>query len=330
MVSMLMALVFTRLLLDTLAAKTKLTTIKMFSVFRNPKFDFLGKRTIAAILSLTVIAGTWIFFIGKGEKNFGVDFTGGSSISFAFDQKQPTDAVRTVLTQAGIKEASIQYHKELGASADKAKETLEVKVPYESGNAALQSINTAFSAQGYHDISNDTVGPQIGSELKKKGVMSLALAMLGIIIYISFRFEFAFAAGAIVAIFHDVLITVGIYCLCGRQLSLPIVAALLTIVGYSVNDTIVVFDRIREDIKLMHGGKLSYREIANISINQTLARTTLTSLTTLLTVIMLLVFGGGAINDFALALFIGIVVGTYSSIFIATPVVLLWHKEKKV
>jgi SecD/SecF fusion protein len=330
MVSMLMALVFTRLLLDTLAAKTKLTTIKMFSVFRNTKFDFLGKRTIAAILSLTVIAGTWIFFIGKGEKNFGVDFTGGSSISFAFDQKQPIDAVRTALTQAGIKEASIQYHKELGASADKAKETLEVKVPYESGSAALQSINTAFAAQGYHDISNDTVGPQIGSELKKKGVMSLALAMLGIIIYISFRFEFAFAIGAIVAVFHDVLITVGIYCLCGRQLSLPIVAALLTIVGYSVNDTIVVFDRIREDIKLMHGGKLSYREIANICINQTLARTTLTSLTTLLTVIMLLVFGGGAINDFALALFIGIVVGTYSSIFIATPVVLLWHKEKKV
>lgn len=330
MVSMLMALVFTRLLLDTLEAKTKLTTIKMFSVFHNSKFDFLGKRTIAAILSLAVIVGTWVFFIGKGEKNFGVDFTGGSSISFAFNQKQPIDVVRAVLTKAGVKEASIQYHKELGASADKAKETLEVKVPYEKGNATLKSINTAFAAQGYRDISNDAVGPQIGSELKKKGVMSLALAMLGIIIYISFRFEFSFAIGAIVAIFHDVLITVGIYCLCGRQLSLPIVAALLTIVGYSVNDTIVVFDRIREDIKLMHGGKTSYREIANISINRTLARTTLTSLTTLLTVVMLLVFGGGAINDFALALFIGIIVGTYSSIFIATPVVLLWHKEKKV
>jgi len=330
MVSMLMALVFTRLMLDTLAEKTKLTTIKMFSIFRNTKFDFLGKRKFAAILSVSVIVVTWIFFINNGEKNFGVDFTGGSSISFAFDQQQSEDTVRAVLDQAGIKDVDVQYHKELGVAASDAKETLEIKVAYENSNAALESINTAFAAQGYHDISNDTVGPQIGQELKKKGIMALVMAMLGIIIYISFRFEFAFAVGAIVAIFHDVLITVGIYCLCGRQLSLPIIAALLTIVGYSVNDTIVVFDRIREDIKLMHGGKISYREIANISINQTLARTVLTSLTTLLTIVMLLVFGGGAINDFALALFIGIVVGTYSSIFVATPVVLLWHKEKKI
>jgi SecD/SecF fusion protein len=330
LVSMLMALVFTRLLLDTLAEKTKLTTIKMLSIFRNTKFDFLGKRTLAAVLSLSVIVVTWIFFIQKGQGNFGVDFTGGSAITFAFDQKQPVDAVRNVLTQAGIKEASIQYRKDIGTAGDAMdKETLEVKVGYENGAAAVETIKTAFAAQGYEDIANDTVGPQIGDELKKKGVMSLALALLGIIIYISIRFEFAFAVGAIVALLHDVLITVGIYCLLGRQLSLPIVAALLTIVGYSVNDTIVVFDRIREDIKLMHG-KASYREIANLSINQTLSRTTLTSLTTLLTVVMLLVFGGGAINDFALALFIGIVVGTYSSIFIATPVVLLWHKEKKI
>lgn len=330
LVSMLMALVFTRLLLDTLAAKTRLTTLKMVTVFRNSKFDFLGKRTLAAALSLAVIAVTWSFFIGKGEKNFGVDFTGGSAITFAFDQKQPVDAVRAALSQAGIKEASIQYHKEMGAAGDAAdKETLEVKVGYGSGTAAVDTIKTVFAAQGYRDIANDTVGPQIGSELKKKGIMSLALAMLGIIIYISIRFEFAFAVGAIVAIFHDVLITVGIYCLLGRQLSLPIIAALLTIVGYSVNDTIVVFDRIREDIKLMHG-KASYREIANLSINQTLSRTLLTSLTTLLTVVMLMLFGGGAINDFAMALFIGILVGTYSSIFVATPVVLLWHKEKKI
>jgi SecD/SecF fusion protein len=330
-ISMLMALVFTRLLLDTLAEKTKLTTLKMLTIFRNSKFDFLGKRAIAVGLSLAIIVVTWIFFIGKGEKNFGVDFTGGSAISFAFDQKQPVDVVRTVLTQAGIKDASIQYRKDLAASADATdKETLEVKVSYESGNAAVDAVKTAFAAQGYRDIANDTVGPQIGQELKKKGIMALVMAMLGIIIYISIRFEFAFAVGAIVAIFHDVLITVGIYCLMGRQLSLPIIAALLTIVGYSVNDTIVVFDRIREDIKLLHGDKLSYREIANMSINQTLSRTVLTSLTTLLTVVMLLVFGGGAINDFALALFIGIVVGTYSSIFVATPVVLLWHKEKKI
>lgn len=331
LVSMLMALVFTRLLLDTLAEKTKLTTLKMLTIFRNSKFDFLGKRVVAIGLSMAIIVVTWIFFIGKGEKNFGVDFTGGSSITFSFNQKQPLADIRGVLEKAGIKDAAIQYHSALAAADNSAAdETLEVKTGYGSGAKAVDAIKTAFASQGYNDIANDTVGPQIGAELKKKGVMSLALAMLGIIIYISIRFEFSFAVGAIVAIFHDVLITVGIYCLMGRQLSLPIIAALLTIVGYSVNDTIVVFDRIREDIKLLHGGKLSYREIANMSINQTLSRTVLTSLTTLLTVIMLLVFGGGAINDFALALFIGITVGTYSSIFIATPIVLLWHKEEKV
>ena len=330
LISMLMALVFTRLMLDTLAEKTKLTTLKMRSLFSDTKFDFLGKRRLAMMISVGLIVVTWIFFAFNGQKNFGVDFTGGSAISFAFNQKVTSDEVRSVLDAAGIKDASIQYRKDLSlADDDQNKETLEVKVSYENGPTALSTVKTAFAAQGYKDIANDTVGPQIGDELKKKGIWSLVLAMLGIIIYISIRFEFAFAVGAIVAIFHDVLITVGIYCLLGRQLSLPIVAALLTIVGYSVNDTIVVFDRIREDIKLMHG-KASYRTIANLSINQTLSRTVLTSFTTLLTVIMLLIFGGGAINDFALALFIGIVVGTYSSIFVATPVVLLWHKEEKI
>ncbi len=330
-VSMLMVLVFTRLFLETLAEKTSLKSLKMLTIIRGKtKIDFVGKRMVAAILSLTLIAGTWFFFIQKGQDNFGVDFTGGTAISFRFDDKQPTDAVRAVLDEAGIKDAAIQYNRELvAAAASEVPETLEVKVRYEDGAVALDAVKSAFSAQGYTDIANDTVGPQIGEELKKKGITALVLALLGIIIYISIRFEFAFAVGAIVALLHDVLITIGIYCLLGRQISLPIVAALLTIVGYSVNDTIVVFDRIREDIKLLHG-KASYREIANLSINQTLSRTVLTSLTTLLTVVMLLLFGGGAIDDFALALFIGIIVGTYSSIFVATPVVLLWHKEKKV
>jgi SecD/SecF fusion protein len=157
-------------------------------------------------------------------------------------------------------------------------------------------------------------------------LIAMITAILGIIIYITIRFEFAFAIGAIVATIHDVLLTVGIYCLMGKQFSLTIIAALLTIVGYSVNDTIVVFDRIREDLKLVRGK--SYFDIANMSLNQTLSRTLLTSLTTLLTVTMLLVFGGGAINDFALTMFIGIIIGTLSSIFVATPVMLLWHRDK--
>ncbi|MFA7256537.1 MAG: protein translocase subunit SecD [Kiritimatiellales bacterium] len=331
LVSMLMALVFTRLLLETMAEKLKLKTMKMFSFFGQTKIDFMSKRVIAIGLSWGIIIISWIFFFNKGAGNFGVDFTGGSAITFAFNQKQPVEAVRAALTQVGIKEASIQYRKDLSAAVDEtAKETLEVKVGYENGVKAVDSVKTAFSAQGYRDIANDSVGPQIGSELKKKGIMSLVLAMIGITVYISFRFEFGFAIGAIVATFHDVLITIGIFCLMGRQLNLTTVAALLTIVGYSVNDTIVVFDRIRENIKLMHTGRDSYVDVSNLSINQTLSRTVLTSLTTLLTVIMLLVFGGGAINDFALTLFIGIVVGTYSSIYVATPVALLFHREKKI
>lgn len=330
-ISMLMALVFTRLLLETMAEKLKLKTMKMFSFFGQTKINFMSKRFIAIGLSWGIILVSWIFFFGKGAANFGVDFTGGSAISFAFDQKQPVDVVRSVLTQAGVKEASIQYRKDLAPAEDEtAKETLEVKVGYENGTKAVDAIKSAFSAQGYRDIANDSVGPQVGSELKKKGAWSLLLAMIGITIYISFRFEFGFAIGAIVATFHDVLITIGIFCLMGRQLNLTTIAALLTIVGYSVNDTIVVFDRIRENIKMMHAGKDSYVDVSNLSINQTLSRTVLTSLTTLLTVIMLLVFGGGAINDFALTLFIGIVVGTYSSIYVATPVALLFHREKQI
>jgi len=331
LVSMLMVLVFTRLFLETLAEKTKINSLKMLSIIKaKTKIDFVGKRLIAGALSISIILVSWFFFAQRGQENFGVDFTGGTAITFRFDEKQPEGAIKTVLENAGVRDAAVQYQREI-AAADGAElpETLEVKVGYEDGTVALDTMLATFGGQGYKDIANDTVGPQIGEELKKKGILALVWALAGIIIYISIRFEFAFAVGAIVALLHDVLITIGIYCLFGRQLSLPIVAALLTIVGYSVNDTIVVFDRIREDIKLMKG-KASYREIANLSINQTLSRTVLTSLTTLLTVTMLLLFGGGAINDFALALFIGIIVGTYSSIFVATPVVLLWHKEKKV
>jgi len=188
-------------------------------------------------------------------------------------------------------------------------------------------VVSAFPESQFVVMQEDAVGTQVGAELKKRAVWSIVLAMLGIIVYLSWRFEFGFAIGAIVAIAHDVLVAVGLYCLCGRQLSLPVVAALLTIVGYSVNDTIVVFDRIREDLKLRRSD--SFKSICNLSINQTLSRTLLTSVTTLIAVVMLLVFGGGAINDFALTLFIGVLVGTYSSIFVATPVVLAWYRDRR-
>ncbi len=329
LVSMLMVLVFTRLFLTTLAEKAKLKSLKMLTIVKaNTKIDFVGKRVPAIALSLLLIAGTWVMFAQRGQDNFGIDFTGGTSYLFRFAQQPAVEEVRETLATAGISDATIQYQHDLG-DLDVSKDTLEVKIGFEEGDIALAAMQTAYADSGIVEAGEEKIGAQVGAELQKKGITAIVFAMIGIIIYISIRFEFSFAVGAIVALLHDVLITVGIYCLLGRQLSLPIIAALLTIVGYSVNDTIVVFDRIREDIKLMKG-KASYSEIANLSINQTLSRTLLTSITTLLTVIMLTVFGGGAINDFAVALLIGVMVGTYSSIFIATPVVLLWHKEKKV
>ena len=329
LVSMYTVLLIARMLLDLLAHKSNLPKLKMLSIMKKPAINFVGKRYVAGALSILVITGTWAYFLSKGDDNFGVDFTGGRSITFSFAEKQPVGDLRSALEARGIKESFIQYQRELAPDESGVrKEYLEIKVSYDEGEPAAGVVLDQFGeSAGFRVVKEDSVGPQIGVELRKKGIVAILMALLAIILYISWRFEFAFAVGAIVALVHDVLITVGLYCLFGRQLSLPIVAALLTIVGYSVNDTIVVFDRIREDLRIVKNK--TYHEIANLSINQTLSRTVLTSITTLLSVVMLLVFGGGAINDFALALLIGILVGTYSSIFVATPVVLLWHKEEK-
>jgi SecD/SecF fusion protein len=324
LVSMFIVLVITRLFFNSLADGGVLKSVKMMSIpfLQNANFNFLGLRKIAAIVSVVVIAGTWAGFFSRGEANLGVDFTGGTVTTFRFEEEQPLETIRGALEEAGFGGAV------LTPLSDGGQPLLDMKLKANEGREAVaQEVVLALDGEP-SIIKTDSVGSQIGNELKKKGINAIIFALLGIIIYISIRFEFAFAMGAITALAHDVLITIGIYCALGHELSMPIIAALLTIVGYSVNDTIVVFDRIREDLKLVKGK--SYLEIANLSINQTLGRTVLTSLTTLLTVVMLLVFGGGSVQDFALALFIGILVGTYSSIFVATPVVLLWHKEEKV
>jgi SecD/SecF fusion protein len=324
LVSMFIVLVITRLFFNSMADGGVLKSVKMMSipVLQNANFNFLGLRKIAAIVSVVVIAGTWAGFFSRGDANLGVDFTGGTVTTFQFEEEQPLGTIRSALEDAGFGSAI------LTPLSDGGQPLLDMKLKEMEGDEArAQEVVMALDGNPTI-IKTDSVGSQIGDELKRKGRNAIILALVGIIIYISIRFEFAFAMGAITALAHDVLITIGIYCALGHELSMPIIAALLTIVGYSVNDTIVVFDRIREDLKLVKGK--SYLEIANLSINQTLARTVLTSFTTLLTVVMLLVFGGGSVQDFALALFIGILVGTYSSIFVATPVVLLWHKEEKV
>ena len=321
---MFVVLVITRLLFSSLAEGGVIKSLKMGALIflQKREFNILAGRKIAAVLSVVVIVGSWFVFIQKGDENLGVDFTGGTVITYTFHEKAEIETVRSVLEEAGYPNAKIAYQQALDGAV-----YLEVKVG-SSGVASEAALEAVKGLPGnYTDIQNESVGSQIGKELKSRGVKAILLSLVGIIIYISLRFEFAYAMGAIAALAHDVLVTVGLFCLFGHELSMPIIAALLTIVGYSVNDTIVVFDRIREDLKLKQG--LGYEAVANLAINQTLSRTVLTSFTTLLTVIMLLVFGGGAVADFALALLIGILAGTYSSIFVATPVMLSGIEVKK-
>ena len=326
LVSMYTALIFTRLVFNLLAEKSSMEKLKMLTIVKQgTHIDFISKRRYAGILSVLVIAGTVGLFVSKGMNNYSVDLTGGWS--FLYDSQESANGVPDVvqaLETAGIKDPQVSYQKQI---ADASKQTLEVKVKLDEGEAALAALDAKIGEDTL--LQKNKVGSQVGAEMRTRGVKAIIYALIGIIIYITFRFEFAYALGTIAALVHDVLITVGIYCALGNQVSLPIIAALLTIVGYSANDTIVVFDRIREDVKLLKNK--SFLEICNISINHCLGRTLMTSITTLLTVVMLLIFGGGAINDFALALFIGVIVGTYSSIFVATPVMLLWQtrNEKK-
>ena len=338
-ISMFTALVITKLIFGLIASKTPIKKLKMLSIVKKTSIDFVGKRRLAAVVSLVVIAVSCGLLVARALQApgqvFAVDFTGGAATTFSFtpaDDGVPVamDQLRSTLEEAGVMKPTIQYEKELDSAVETS---LQVKTGVDLVEDEKQSdivkrvLPSAFPQAGFRVIQEDEVGSQIGAELKKGALLAIIWALIGIIVYISWRFEFGFALGAIVALAHDVLVTVGIFSATGHQISLPIVAALLTIVGYSVNDTIVVFDRIREDLKLLK--KPSFKEICNLSINQTLSRTLLTSFTTLITVVMLLIFGGGAIFDFALALCIGVLVGTYSSIFVATPIVLLWHRDKK-
>jgi preprotein translocase SecF subunit len=193
----------------------------------------------------------------------------------------------------------------------------------EAVKSTLQKIETA----GLAPISQETVGPSVGRDIQRSAVIATLLSLFGILVYVAFRYEFSFAVGAVVAIIHDLLITVGAYYLSGRQFNATTVAALLTIIGFSINDTIVIFDRIREDLRL--GLRGSFREVMNQALNQTLSRTIITSGTVFLATLSLFIFGGGEINDFAFTFLVGILVGTYSSIYIASALVLWWHKGQR-
>ena len=307
---------------------------------RDTRIDFIGRRRIAALISISVIVIVLLSLFFRGI-NLGIDFTGGTLVEVSYSSSVNTEEVRTNLRRSGLDGVVVQY---FGTSRD-----VLIRLPAdpevdaaESSSLIISSLREPYGETLAESSENDSqrcvfqdgttgdctvqmrrvefVGPQVGGELTEKGGLAMLYALIGILAYVAWRFEWRFALGAVIALVHDVVVTVGIFSLLGLEFSLPVLAAVLAVIGYSLNDTIVVFDRIRENFRKMRKGTIV--EIMNSAINQTLRRTLLTSLTTLLVVVTLILLGGEIIKGFAVALFIGILVGTYSSVFVASPVVL--------
>jgi SecD/SecF fusion protein len=321
--SLFTALVVTRLIFDFLLARNWLKSLPMFHLIRATKLDFMRLAKPAFTISwlLIVIGVGYGFYRGKGM--FGVDFAGGDTTTLSFEQKVDVDKLRVAIGKAVPGDSLIQYQKELAGG----KETLRITTAINTSDQVKDALEREFPAAKIKRIGTDQVGATVGKEIQKSAIVASLLSLFGILVYVAFRYEFSFAVGAVVAVIHDVLMTIGCYCLSGREFNATMVAAVLTIIGFSINDTIVIFDRIREDLKL--GVRGSFKEVMNQALNQTLSRTLITSGTVFLATLSLFVFGGGVINDFAFTFLVGIITGTYSSIYIASTLVLWWHKGER-
>jgi preprotein translocase subunit SecF len=281
--------------------------------FRNASYDFLSVRRRAYAVSVVLIVLGIGSLILRGGPRYGVDFTGGTLIQVEFFEPTSVSDLRGVLASAGMENAQIQ---QLGDSNEFMIRTQDFEGIVESVNGLFDQ---AYGADGF-TMSADAVGPKVGSELQRKAAIAILMSFALTLLYLAFRFEWRFGVAAVVATFHDITITFGFISLFNIEITLATVAAILTILGYSLNDTIVVFDRIRENLKKRR--KDAYQDIVNSSINETLPRTVLTSGTTLATLLALFILGGTVVRPFALVLILGILIGTYSSIFVASPALL--------
>jgi preprotein translocase subunit SecF len=290
-------------------------------LLKDLNIDFMGKRRTAVILSAVVLLICLASMVLRGF-NFGLDFTGGTLIEVGYEQPTDLGDVRAALAEGGFSGATVQH---FGTVRD-----VMIRIAPEAGegeetSAALSNrVFQALSdvADGAVDLRRvEFVGPQVGEELREDGGLAVLFSLIGILIYVALRFEWRFSVGAVIAIIHDVIFTVGMFSLFQIEFDLPVLAAVLAVIGYSLNDTIVIFDRIRENFRKVRKG--SVIEIINTSINQTMSRTIITSGTTLLVLLALYLFGGEIIAGFSLALIIGVVVGTYSTIYVATAAVVM-------
>lgn len=280
-------------------------------------FDFLGKRKIALLLSGLLLLVSIVSLAVKGLA-LGIDFTGGTLVEIGYQQPVDLAELRRALEEKGFGDATVQH---FGTARD-----VLIRLKPKSGisNAQLSSEVLAAvnsNVENPREIQRvEFVGPQVGDELAEDGGLAMLYSMFGILLYVAWRFEYKFSLGSVAALFHDVIITLGFFSIIGMEFDLTVLAAVLAVIGYSLNDTIVVFDRIRENFRKLRKDRAE--EIMNTSLNQTLSRTLMTSLTTILVLLALATLGGEIIHNFAIALLVGVIVGTYSSIFVASPIVL--------
>lgn len=295
-------------------------------IWGDTKIDFLGKRKVTFVISaiLCLLGLVAVLAVPLGKANLGTDFAGGISIQFRFDKPVEIDYMRKVLAESGFKDANLQQFAEPNK--------LLIRLKRAEGNLRdiSKSLENVF-VQGLPDNpfmidSTIEVGPTVGKKLQQDALYAIAVALLGILMYVAWRFEFRFGVAAVAATFHDVLVVMGIIFILNKELTLLIITGLLTLAGYSLTDSVVVFDRIRENMKKRT--KEERIPLINRSINEVLRRTFVTSITTLLALLALLLLGGEVLYDFALTLFVGVIVGTYSSVFIASPILLLWEDRK--
>ncbi len=322
-ISMFTAIFVTRVVLDVMVARgMKTLSLGSIHFFKNPQYQILKNAKILMLTTGGLAIAGFIFLIYDWDNMQGIDFAGGTEILIQFENETNEQIVRDSLKDAGFPDATVQ--KVLGSENQimvrvKEGEVKEATVLADALQKALPE-GSKFN----DDYSSSSVGAKVGVELLLKGLYCILFSSLGILLYITVRFEFRFAVAAVICLFHDVLFTLAFLAITGTEFNLPIIAALLTVLGYSLNDTIVVFDRVRENYT---SALLNFKEMVNVSINQTLSRTVITSLTTFIVVLVLHLFGGSVIHDFSFTLMIGVVIGTYSSIFVASPILLMMgHK----
>jgi preprotein translocase subunit SecF len=300
----------------------------MIEIIRHTKIDFMGKRKIALTISaiFMIVGFVAIVQIARGAANLGIDFAGGTAVQIKFNRQVSLEDVRDTLRKGGVTDFDLQdlpTENKVLIRTKKGQEQL--------GNVSDQIVSVLSGKYSPENIVVDStteIGPKVGAKLRQDAMWAIIAAIIGILFYITIRFQFRFSVGATVATFHDVLAVLSLFYVTGKEINLIVVSALLMIAGYSLTDTVVVFDRIRENLR--RKGRKDTVEVINNSINEVLSRTLITSLTTFFAAFALFIFGGEVIHDFALAIMLGIIIGTYSSIFVASPIVLLMGDHRKL